>query len=317
MLSRYSGLLWCATFVVLDAAQAVVFGSVLQRMDSLLVGLLVFGISSVGCLVGAPWYAPGQIGIALRDPRTLVVLNMCTACGWIAYLCAVQLIEPAVVVTVFSGTIPLALIAAAAAGVRETEPLANKIELAGNAIIAFAIVVLSGITLAGLSGFMRGSMFVGLAGILLTVVSGCMMAGMLLCSYRLSRKGVGPAAMFGLRFPLYVLLTGAGYALGLDAKEAASSPAELAWVFAIGLLVLAFPIYAVQKAVTLTSALTLGAATALIPVVVFLMQIVEGRVAYSNATLAGLAIYIAGAVIAAAGRLKALGVERARRALVS
>ncbi len=156
----------------------------------------------------------------------------------------------------------------------------------------------------------------GLGGILLTAVSGCMMAGMLLCSYRLSRQGVGPAAMFGLRFPIYVVLTAAGYMLGLDAKEAVSV-SELAWVFAIGLLVLAFPIYAVQKAVTLASALTLGAATALIPVVVFLMQIVEGRVAYSNATLAGLLIYIAGALIAAAGRLRALGAERARRALVS
>jgi drug/metabolite transporter (DMT)-like permease len=306
---RLSGLLWCATFVVLDATQAVVLGNTLQRLDSFLVGLLVFGVPSIACLAAAPWYAPGQIAIALKDVRSLAALNVCTGVGWAVYLCAVQLIEPAVVVTIFSGTIPIALITAAAAGVREAEPLANRIELAGIWIIALAIAALSAITLTGLSGFMRGDALAGLAGLVLTVVSGFMMAGMLLASYRLSRQGVGPAAMFGLRFPLYLALTGAGFLLGLDVKDGASM-SELLLVVAVGLVVIAFPIYAVQKAVTLASALTVGAATALIPVVVFVLQMIEGRVAYSNATLAGLAIYIAGAVVSVAGRLLALGAER-------
>ena len=137
----------------------------------------------------------------------------------------------------------------------------------------------------------------------LAVVSGVLMAGMLIASYRLNRIGVGPAAMFGLRFPLYLAVALGGFLLGLDAKGPAP-PADLIWAVAVGFLVLAFPIYAVQKAVALTSALTLGTATALIPLVVFLMQMAEGRVAYSNATFAGLAVYFSGALLATAGRLR-------------
>jgi drug/metabolite transporter (DMT)-like permease len=304
MPSRHAGLFWCATFVLLDAAQAVAFGSYLQSMDSFLLGFLVFGLSSVACLATAPWYGPGQISIALADPGALARLNACTAGGWISYLGALQIIEPAVAFTIFSGAIPLTLIGAAAFGAREAEAPANRIEVAGNAIIALGIAVLAAVTLGGWSGFVRGGTAIAAFGIALSLISGALMSGMLLSSYRLSRQGVGPAAMFGLRFPLYLGLALAGFALGLDAKVPVAWP-ELLQAIAVGLLVLAFPIYAVQKAVSLTSTLTLGTATALIPVVVFLMQIAEGRVPYSQATLAGLAVYLAGALVATAGRLHA------------
>ena len=309
MPSRFAGLLWCATFVVLDAAQAVLFGTFLQSMDSFLLGFIVFGLSSVACLVTAPLYAPGQVSIAVRDARTLAWLNVCTASGWVSYLGALQLIEPAAAFTIFSGAIPLTLIAAAWLGLREAEPIENAVEFAGNAMIAAGIVLLAIFTLVGWSGFVRGGVLVGFIGILLSVLSGVMMAGMLLASYRLNRQGVGPAAMFGLRFPLYLTVALGGFLLGLDAKEPLPS-AELLWAIALGFLVLAFPIYAVQKAVALTSTLTLGTATALIPLVVFLMQTAEGRVAYSNATFAGLAVYFAGALLATAGRLRAVRVQR-------
>ena len=48
---------------------------------------------------------------------------------------------------------------------------------------------------------------------------------------------------------------------------------------------------------------------ALTPVLVFLMQMVEGRVDYSRATAFGLAVYIAGALAAAAGRARTAGAE--------
>jgi hypothetical protein len=41
------------------------------------------------------------------------------------------------------------------------------------------------------------------------------------------------------------------------------------------------------------------------PFVIFGLQVIEGRVDYSAATLIGLAVYFAGAVLAASGAVKA------------
>jgi hypothetical protein len=80
----------------------------------------------------------------------------------------------------------------------------------------------------------------------------------------------------------------------------------MAIAIAAGLVLLAFPVYAVQKAVSLSTTLTIGTAAAVTPLVVFLLQRVEGRVEYSRATLAGLAIYFAGAMLAALGNVRAV-----------
>jgi len=305
MSQRAHGLIWCATFVVLDAAQAVLFGSFLQRMDSLLIGLLVFGSSSVACLVVVLRRTPGEIRAAFADPGTLAWLNISTAGGWLVYLGALQLIEPAVAFTVFSGVIPLTVVATRAWMQREASGSLHVWERAGLAILSLGLVALAVSTLCGWSGFVRGGVGIAALGLMLAVLSGIAMSGMLLASYRLSGHGVGPAAVFGLRFPLYLLLAGVGYLLGLDDKGPVA-PGDLLAAVAVGLVVLAFPIYAVQKAVSLTSALTLSAATALIPVVVLALQMVEGRVDYSRATAIGLAIYTAGALVAAAGRARAV-----------
>jgi drug/metabolite transporter (DMT)-like permease len=88
--------------------------------------------------------------------------------------------------------------------------------------------------------------------------------------------------------------------LGLDWKGLVD-PAGLLAVVLIGFAIMAFPVFAMQKAISLISTLTLGAITALGPLFVFLFQIVDGRAAYAPATMAGLMIYFAGVVLAAYG----------------
>lgn len=300
MSSHQLGLIWCAVFVALDAAQAVAFGSLLQAHDAFLIGALVFGTSALAALAVVAVAAPGELAAAWRDRRSLVWLNVHSAGGWIAYLAAVQLIEPAVAFTIFSGVIPLVLRLARVSNAGAST--SRRADL-GFAILAVALALLGLATLVGLSGFVRGGAEVAAAGVLLSVVSGAMMAGMLRASYRLSAQGAGPLAVYGARFPLYVALALVGYALGLDDKGGVDAPA-LAAAFGIGLLLLAFPTYAVQKAVALTSPAAVGAATALIPAVVFGLQIIEGRVAFSAATLAGLVVYALGALLVASAAFR-------------
>jgi hypothetical protein len=60
-----------------------------------------------------------------------------------------------------------------------------------------------------------------------------------------------------------------------------------------------------QRAVALISTLTIGALTALGPFIIFGLQLIEGRVDYAPATLAGLGLYSIGAVLAALGAVTA------------
>ncbi len=308
------GLLWCLTFVILEAVQAVYFGGVFQRMDSFLIGSLVFGISAAGAIRLTLLRRPEEIALAFANRGALFFVNLYAAGGWIAYLLAVQIIEPAVAFTIFSGSVPLTILAAAWLGMPEASSVRNRLESIGTSIIALGLAVLIVITGAGWSGFLRGDVPAAVAGIVLAVASGSLITLMLLYAYRLNRQGVGPMAQFGLRFPLYIVLSIGGVALGLDAKG--TVPAEdIAVAVIIGLLIMAFPIYAVQKAVSLVSTLTIGAMTSLGPLFVFGFQLIEGRVAYAPATLTGLLIYFVGALLAVAGSSKAA--RRGDRALTA
>src|SRR5690606_20961404 len=118
---------------------------------------------------------------------------------------ALQLIEPAIAFTIFSGIIPLVVVAARGRLHVDAGPM-HASERLGFSLLALGLLALAGATLAGLSGFVRGGVGIAALGLALAVLSGVAMSGMLLASYRLSAQGVGPAAVFGLRFPLYLLL---------------------------------------------------------------------------------------------------------------
>lgn len=289
---------------MLDAVQAVLFGRFLQRMDSLALGFLVFGLSAAFCLALTALRAPSEFRAAWTAPGELLALNVSSAAGWLAYLGAIQLIEPAVAFTIFSGVIPLTIVATRQRLSVDNEAV-HGCERIGLAVLGIGLFALCASTLAGYSGFVRGGgLGVATLGLALAALAGLAMAGMVFASYRLSARGVGPSAVFALRFPLYLVLAGTGFLLGLDAKGSVAH-GEFLIAVVLGLAVLAFPIYAVQKAVALTPASTLGAATALIPVAVLVLQLFDPRVSYSNATTAGLAIYTLGALLAAAGRTRA------------
>lgn len=144
-----AGLVWCAIFVVLDAVQAVYFGAVLQRLDSFLIGGLVFGLSAAGCLIWAALRDPGQIGIAFAHRGALMGLNASTAGAWVTYLIAVQLVEPAVAFALFCGLVPLTMIVAGWLGSGEGQAPRNRLEAAGNLVLAGGLALLCGVTLMG------------------------------------------------------------------------------------------------------------------------------------------------------------------------
>ena len=287
-------------FVVLDAVQAVYLGGVLQRIDGFLLSGLVFGLSSAACILWTIYKSNGQFQKVLKNGKTLIGLNVTAAGGWLFYLFAVQLIEPAVAFMIFAGSIPLITIAAAWAGISEAQAPRNTLEWVGNSILAGGLVTISIVTIAGLSGFVRSGTADAVTGILLAFAAGIFITVMLLYGQRLDQQGVNPVTQFGFRFPLFLALSWSAVGLQLGYKGPVPF-SDLAGAVAIGLLVLAFPIYAVQKAISLTSALTIGALAATSPSIVFVSQVVEGRVDASLYTLTGLMVCFVGALVAAGG----------------
>lgn len=303
MRSDVRGMLWCFSFVILEALQAVFFGGVFQKLDSFLIGTSVFGIAALASIGWTCLRGRSQLAIAFRNLPALAGLNVTAAGGWIAYLISIQLIEPATAFALFSGAVPITM-AAARFRSHDIFPLRSRLEVFGNLLICAGMAALALFTLYGWSGFVRGGMPVAVIGLALAVTSGAFIAGMLLYSRKLDGKGVGPVAQFGLRFLLYLPLSALGYWFGVDSKGPAPM-ADIAYAIVIGLVVMALPIYATQKAVSLASSATIGAITALGPLFVFAFQSAEGRIAYSEATLAGLFIYFLGAMIAVTANMRA------------
>lgn len=295
------GLIYCLSFVSLEAFQAVYLGSLFQGMSSFMVGGYVFGISVLGTVVITALFRPKELVASFKSIRLVVALNLFAAVTWCTYFIAIQLIEPAVVFTIFSGMVPLGTIVALAIGVEEARETYNRFVRVGYALILVSIIALFLTTSFGLSGFVRGSFSTAVLGVSLSALSGGCTAFVILYSVRLNARGVGPLAQFGLRFILYTLLAFTAFALGIDDKGDNTGTLDLIVVVIVGLVVIAFPLYLVQKAVPLLPASTIAAMTSLGPIMVFLMQLIEGRVDYAPATLAGLFIYMIGAVFAVWG----------------
>ncbi len=293
-----AGLAWSAVFILLESTQSVFFGAVLQKMDSFFLGFWVFGITTIVLSLCIRVFDPVQLRLCGRNLKGLFACNCSTAAGWILYLFAIQLIEPAVAFTVSSAAMPISAIVFALLGIGEPENLETAQEKIGFCLVVLGIVVLAGATLLGFSGFVRGStQAAALSGLACSILSGSAFALMLIHCRTLDTSGLGPATVFAFRFPVYILLAAAGWYLQLDYKGPVDA-GEVATAILIGFAIMAFPLYAMQKAVSGVGVLLLSTITALGPLVVFCLQLIEGRVAFSGFTLAGLLVYSLGALLA-------------------
>ena len=195
----------------------------------------------------------------------------------------------------------LTTILAAVLGFADGMAARNTIERTGNLVLLAGLVFLCWITLGGSSGFVRGALPAAMAGLALAIAAGMAITVMLFFSRRLDADGVEPATQFATRFGIYLILSFTGWQLGFDAKAHTTSLPMLAMAVAAGIVLMAMPVYAVQKAVALVPTLTIAAFAATSPFLVFVFQQIEGRIDYAPLTLAGLSICFAGSLIALTG----------------
>lgn len=303
------GVIFTLLFVLLESAQFVFFGGLFQKLNSFLYGFLVFGLIVVTFVGWAIVFRPGEVRAALANHRELLAVNVGAVITFSAYLGSVQLVEPAITYTISSGAMPVTAYLLYRFGIREGEPMRNRLEAAGNVLLFFSIVFLALITVVGLSGFVRGGFPAALGGVCLAVIDGVFFTFILVYSQRLNRAGVGPSTVLGIRLPLYVLVTGA-LAVGVTAAPSDLSTGEIALYVTVGFALTVPPLYLLQRAVPLVPTLTISSITALGPLFIFALQMLESRVDFSAATLIGLAAYTVGALLAATGAVRASAGDR-------
>ena len=143
------------------------------------------------------------------------------------------------------------------------QPLLMAIALVMTLYIAYILA-----TMAGWTGFVRGGPLTAAVGVACAIADGVMFTLLLIYCQRLNKAGVGPGAVFGLRFPLYVLVVGGVAFAGFDQRPPLAA-SDIAFIVAIGLALTIPPLYALQRAVAVVSTMTISVLSALGPFVIF------------------------------------------------
>jgi drug/metabolite transporter (DMT)-like permease len=294
-------------FAALAAIRDVYLGGLFQRVDPLLVGLVAFGLCSLVFLPVALVRDRAGLGALVRYPARLVGINVTTALAWLSFFFALKTIEPALVQVLFYGIGPLSVRWVDRLVLGSAPPTVTRAEHRLHLGLASSLMATAGVVLGGLSGLGAQPVLVAASGIGLAVGGGVSISISTVLCRALNDTGIRPATLFALRFP---------GAIGLAAAFALASPAPLlagvtsgvvGAIAVASLLLIVLPNYINQVGVALASPVTVRAVLAVGPALVFALQLLEGRLSSSPATLAACVLYGAFAVAAAGARRHAIG----------
>jgi drug/metabolite transporter (DMT)-like permease len=301
-----TGFLLSVVFVCLAAGRDVYFGALFQRVHPLAVALTAFTLCTLVFLPIA--LVRDRAGLARlgRHAGTLVWINVTSGIAWLSFFYALRIGEPALVQVIFFGIGPLSvtcvdrLVPGLAPAARSAAERRLHWGLLGALLFAAAVM------LGGWSGLGAQPLGRILAELALTVGGGiCISIGTLL-NRIVNDAGVGPATLIALRFPGTVVFAGVLAALTPVPVTTGVTSGTLAVIALASLLLIVLPNYVNQIGIALASPLTVRAVLAVGPVLVFALQLVEGRLPSSAATLAACVVYALFAVASAVARRRAI-----------
>jgi len=301
-----TGFLLSVVFVCLAAGRDVYFGALFQHVHPLAVALTAFTLCTLVFLPIAAVRDRAGLARLGRHAGTVFWINATSAIAWLSFFHALRIAEPALVQVIFFGIGPLSvtwidrLVPGIATATRGPAERRLHVGLLGALLVAAAVMLLGW---SGLGPQPAGRVLSGLA---LTVGGGVCISISTLLSRVVNDAGVGPATLIAVRFPGAIVLAGALAALSPADVARGLTPGTLAGIAVASLLLIVLPNYVNQIGVALASPLTVRAVLALGPVLVFGLQLVEGRLPSSPPTLAVCVLYAVFAVAAAVARRRAI-----------
>jgi drug/metabolite transporter (DMT)-like permease len=297
-----AGLLASFAFTCLAAVRDVYFGGLFQSTSPLGVAVVAFSLCSLIFLPIALARSRASFGLLLRHRRELFWVNVTTGLAWISFFYALRTIEPLLVQILFAGVGPLSVLWLDRF-VGFTPPAAlGQAERPIYVGLVVSLVVAAIVAVAGLSGGGPQPLGTAALGVALAAFAGTSISVSTVLSRRLNDRGVAPAALISVRFVGAIALAAMlSLTSGADVLAVFAKP-DVIVVLGAALLLIVLPNYVNQVGISLASPLTVRAVMALGPVLIFGLQLVEGRLSPSPYSLVAAALYGVFAVAAAIAR---------------
>jgi drug/metabolite transporter (DMT)-like permease len=277
-------------FVVTQAFRDVYFANAFQGIDFFFVIALAFSISALGFAGVTAIREPAAFARMRRELPALAWINVTTAIAWISYFFSLKHLQPSVVNTLHSGAGPLTVILLASFGIHIARPsVVNQAERLCYAGLAASLGVLCWAVLAGQSGLRTESLLVAAAGLALPIISGASITISLLWCKRLNERGLGADAISASRYWLIIAIALLVEVVGERPTGVGAGNFLTLALATIVLIVL--PLYALQLGIARTAPLTAHVIRSLGPVLIFGLELADGRIAYSGPILAGIVLY--------------------------
>ena len=302
-----SGFLLSLAFVCLASARDVYLGGLFQRFSPLHIAIVAFTLCSLIFLPIACAQQPESLRALLHRPLDLFWVNATSAIAWIAFFYALRTMEPSLVQVLFSGIGPLTVtwLDRLVPGVTRPAPF-RRMERPFHLGLLSSLIVTVAVTVGGWSG--AGALPLGVAalGVALALGAGISISVNTVLCKKLNENGVHPVALVALRFLGAIILAAVLSRSSADILVALSPVSALALVVAAALLLIVFPIYVNQVGISLASPRTVRVVLSLGPVLIFSLQIVEGRLVSSPYSLACAGLYSFFAIGAVVTRQRAI-----------
>jgi drug/metabolite transporter (DMT)-like permease len=299
-----AGYLVALGFVCLAAVRDVYLGGAVQQIQPALIAMVAFSLCTV-VFSPAVLRSGTSIGVFRSRPGDLLWVNFTSAGAWIAYLFSLKLIEPTIVQILYSGIGPLSIVwierhlstVGKALSPTQAERFASRALLA-SLMLAAAIVP------AGLSGVPDQPIGESAIGVALALGGGVLISASTMLCRKLNDAGATPSAVLALRYPMMPIC-----AAVVVAYSPAGLPSGLGWIdvaLGVAVLLIIVPSYVNQVAISLASPLTVRVVLAVGPVLIFLCQLIEGRLAVSPYSLLAAVLYGCAAISAAFARRRVI-----------
>jgi drug/metabolite transporter (DMT)-like permease len=272
-----AGVMLSVIWVALGAYQEVYVGNLVQGADPILLLVVCMAVTGVGALATQIRDLRGLAAIARRNARTLTYLNISTALAWASGFASLRFIDPAAGDTFAFASTPLATFATAFV-------LGRRLTLARSELIASIGVLVAGgalgvVVMVGQSGVGDISALTAAIGIALALVCGIVSGIHNIWIKQLSDDGARTLQVMGLRFWLLILGGGAWLLVQRPSVQPLVDHAGgIALLTAFGVIA---PIFIGQRAIELTEPTTVALITSLMPAVVFGLQQLDTRLAFS------------------------------------
>jgi drug/metabolite transporter (DMT)-like permease len=293
-------------FVCLASIRDVYLGGLFQRVSPPVLAIVAFGLCSIIFLPIAAVRNPDSFRRLRGQLGQLFWINVTTGLAWIAFFHALRTTEPMLVQILFAGVGPLT-VTWVDRFLGGTGPRFGRGEAGARLALSAALVGAVAVALAGLSGVGRPPLGVAALGVALALGAGVAISISTVLCRGLNDAGVAPTALVSVRFLGAIVLAAALTLPSGDGLRDLASAGTIAGLFWPSLALIVVPVYVSQVGISLASPFTVRVVLAVAPAVVFVLQLVEGRLSSSPYSIGAAVLYGACAIWATLARQRAIG----------